>query len=467
MYSRDLVLRTVCIYITKFIYLISFCFLFLHASKVLSSDFLFENSIHEALKNSLELKAQNYKLAATKNSLEESGSSKDWTNSFTTTFKSDNKDSNSQGTFVNDETTTSTISLSKNIFDGGEAYEKISIAKENIKLEQYNLNIIEQKIILNSIRAYLDVYSNQSVVSLRKKSLDRFKENVVATELKLQAGTVTPTTLAEAQSKLAKAQYDLILSEGNLEKAISKFKSITKFNVIPNKFSLPNSNFTPPDTKNKTVKIALDNNLDIIVAKLKKNIAEKNVTLKESDNRPTLNLEVYGKDSESSLNTSSTDYQSYGVNFTFKTPLFYNSSSKASIKKLDNLSKASSVELSEKQRQVELSAISSYQNYKSAIAKTKASESEKKSSLLALNGIKKESEFGIRTILDVLDAEVDFLNASSNLIQSQADEIFSVYQIKSILGSLSIKDINNDLDVKYDLKENELDFNILDRRMFN
>ena len=175
----------------------------------------------------------------------------------------------------------------------------------------------------------------------------------------------------------------------------------------------------------------------------------------------------FGKDSESSLNTSSTDYQSYGVNLTFKTPLFYNSSSKASIKKLDNLSRASSVELSEKQRQVELSAISSYQNYKSAIAKTKASESEKKSSLLALNGIKKESEFGIRTILDVLDAEVDFLNASSNLIQSQADEIFSVYQIKSILGSLSIKDINNDLDVKYDLKENKLDFNILDRRMFN
>jgi len=451
----------------KFFYLIFFCFLFLNASKVLSSDILFENSIHEALKNSLELKAQNYKLAATKNSLEESGSSKDWTNSFTTTFKSDNKDSNSQGTFVNDETTTSTISLSKNIFDGGEAYEKVSIAKENIKLEQYNLNIIEQKIILNSIRAYLDVYSNQSVVSLRKKSLDRFKENVDATELKLQAGTVTPTTLAEAQSKLAKAQYDLILSEGNLEKAISKFKSITKFKVVPNKFSLPNSNFTPPDTKNKTVKIALENNLDIIVAKLKKNIAEKNVALKESDNRPTLNLEFFGKDSESSLNTSSTDYQSYGVNLTFKTPLFYNSSSKASIKKLDNLSRASSVELSEKQRQVELSAISSYQNYKSAIAKTKASESEKKSSLLALNGIKKESEFGIRTILDVLDAEVDFLNASSNLIQSQADEIFSVYQIKSILGSLSIKDINNDLDVKYDLKENKLDFNILDRRMFN
>ena len=450
----------------KFFYLMFFFFVFFNVSKALSSDFLFEHSIHEALKNSLELKAQNYKLAATKNSLEEAGSSKDWTNSFSTTYKSENKDSNSQGSFVNDDTTTSTISLSKKIFDGGKAYEKISIAKENIKVEEYTLNVIEQKIILNSIKAYLDLYSNQSVVNLRKKSLDRFKENVDATELKLQAGTVTPTTLAEAQSKLAKAQYDLILSEGNLEESVSNFKSITKFKSIPNKLSLPTPKFILPDTKNKTVKIALESNLDIILAKLKKKIAEKNIELKETDNRPTLNLEFFGKDSESSTSSSS-DYQSYGLNLTFKTPLFYNSSSKASIKKLDNLSRASSVELSEKKRQVELSAISSYQNYKSAIAKTKASESEKKSSLLALNGIKKESEFGIRTILDVLDAEVEFLNASSNLIKSQADEVFSVFQIKSILGSLSIKDINNDLDVKYDLKENKLDFNILDRRMFN
>ena len=450
----------------NFFYLMFFFFVFLNVSKALSSDFLFEHSIHEALKNSLELKAQNYKLAATKNSLEEAGSSKDWTNSFSTTYKSENKDSNSQGSFVNDDTTTSTISLSKKIFDGGKAYEKISIAKENIKVEEYTLNVIEQKIILNSIKAYLDLYSNQSVVNLRKKSLDRFKENVDATELKLQAGTVTPTTLAEAQSKLAKAQYDLILSEGNLEESVSNFKSITKFKSIPNKLSLPTPNFILPDTKNKTVKIALESNLDIILAKLKKKIAEKNIELKETDNRPTLNLEFFGKDSESSTSSSS-DYQSYGLNLTFKTPLFYNSSSKASIKKLDNLSRASSVELSEKKRQVELSAISSYQNYKSATAKTKASESEKKSSLLALNGIKKESEFGIRTILDVLDAEVEFLNASSNLIKSQADEVFSVFQIKSILGSLSIKDINNDLNVKYDLKENKLDLNILDFKMFN
>ena len=43
---------------SKLLYLTFFCFVILNISKVLGSDFLFERSIHEALKNSLELKVQ-------------------------------------------------------------------------------------------------------------------------------------------------------------------------------------------------------------------------------------------------------------------------------------------------------------------------------------------------------------------------------------------------------------------------
>ena len=433
----------------------------------MASDFTFEYSIHQALKNSLELKAQNYRLAAAKHSLGEANSSKDWTNSFSTVFNSTNKDINSDGSFEADETTTSTISISKNIFDGGEAFEKYSIAEDSLKLQQFSFIKIEQKVILESIKAYLDVYSNQSVVRLRKRSLERFKENVEATKLKLEAGTVTPTVLAEAQSKYAKAKYELILAEGNLNNSTSNFKSITKLKNVPGNIKLPKLNFKVPKTVNKAVKISLNNNPIILVAKLEKDIAKKNIDLKRSNNRPSFKVEFFGKDSQSSVNTSASDYQSYGANLTFSTPLFYNDSTKDTIRRLDKLSTATSFDLFEKNRQVEFSTISSYQNYKSAIAKTYASKSEKKSLFLALNGIKKEAQFGIRTVLDVLDAEVEYLNASTNVIKNEADEIYSQFYIKSILGNLSISDINREYKVNYDMKENALKFNILDHKTFN
>ena len=89
------------------------------------------------------------------------------------------------------------------------------------------------------------------------------------------------------------------------------------------------------------------------------------------------------------------------------------------------------------------------------------------SSLLALNGIKKEAQFGIRTVLDVLDAAVEYLNASTNVIKSEAEEIYSQFDIKFILGNLSIRDINRKYKVNYDLKENDLNFKILDPKAFN
>lgn len=435
--------------------------------KVSASDFTFKLSITEALKNSLELKSEKYRLESVRHSLEESYSSKDWSNSFTTVYNSLNKQSDSVGSYVNDDTTTSTISLSKKILDGGEAFEKYSIAMDNIKLQENKLKLIEQKVILNAVNSYLDVYTNQSFFSLRKRSLERFKENVEATRLKLEAGTVTPTILAEAQSKLAKANYDLILAEGNLKNAVSKFKSITKFKVVPNKLYLPSLNFKEPKTENETIKLSNKNNLSLNIAKLNKALAEKNIKLYKTGNRPSLKLEFLLKDSQSSASNSTSDYQSYGANITFSSPLFYNNSSKSSLRRLDKLYMASSLDLSEKYRKVELDAISSFQNYKNSIAKIIASESEKKSSLLALNGIKKEAEFGIRTVLEELDAEVEYLNASANLIKSEAEKVYNLLSIKAILGELTIKVIDSKYIDNFVLKDKDLNFNILDMKMFN
>ena len=139
----------------NFLSILLIFFVYFNVSKLKGSDFTFEHSIHLALKNSLELKAQNYRLAAAKHSLGEANSSKDWKNSFSTVFNSTNKDSNSNGIFGEDDTTTSTISISKNIFDGGEAFEKHSIAEDTLKLQKARLIRVKQKIILENFEWYV------------------------------------------------------------------------------------------------------------------------------------------------------------------------------------------------------------------------------------------------------------------------------------------------------------------------
>ena len=145
-----------------------------------SKDITFTNSITETYRNSLEIKAEKYRLAAIKHSLGEAYSSKDWNSSYTANLNSSNKQSDFEGSYVNDDVITSTLSLSKNLFDGGKKYEKTLIAKDNVKMHIQKLKVVEQNVILKGVKAYLDVYSSQSVVKLRSISLERFKGHVKA-----------------------------------------------------------------------------------------------------------------------------------------------------------------------------------------------------------------------------------------------------------------------------------------------
>ena len=56
---------------------------------------------------------------------------------------------------------------------------------------------------------------------------------------------------------------------------------------------------------------------------------------------------------------------------------------------------------------------------------------------IALEGVQRESQVGSRTVLDVLNAEQELLNAQVNAVQAQHDEIVAAYQVLSATGQLN------------------------------
>ena len=50
------------------------------------------------------------------------------------------------------------------------------------------------------------------------------------------------------------------------------------------------------------------------------------------------------------------------------------------------------------------------------------------------NGVKKEEEFGLRTLLDVLDIEVDVMNSEVRLLKSKSDQLLNKYKLLIDIG---------------------------------
>ena len=61
-------------------------------------------------------------------------SKSDWTSSFTSSYSNNNKLYDHEGSYLNEETNSNTLSISKNIFDSGVTKSSVSIAKNNVKI---------------------------------------------------------------------------------------------------------------------------------------------------------------------------------------------------------------------------------------------------------------------------------------------------------------------------------------------
>ena len=80
-------------------------------------------------------------------------------------------------------------------------------------------------------------------------------------------------------------------------------------------------------------------------------------------------------------------------------------------------------------------------------AKIRSFESGVRAAEIALEGVRQENEVGARTILDILDAEQELLDAKVNLVRSQRDDIVAGVAVFSAIGRLTARDLKLAVDV--------------------
>jgi outer membrane protein len=102
---------------------------------------------------------------------------------------------------------------------------------------------------------------------------------------------------------------------------------------------------------------------------------------------------------------------------------------------------------------VEDATRSAWQAYVTALATIKSNKSQVVANEVAFDGVKQEQQVGSRTILDVLNAEQELLNAQVAVVSSQRDSYVAAYQLLGAMGLLTARNLA--LHVKlYDPVEN-------------
>ena len=397
-------------------------------------NFSFANAYKKALSNSNMIKKNEFLLNSKTNLVSNAYSNKDWNLDFTSSLTLDNKKSDNIGDYVDQKTTVNTISLDKTLIDFGFTDKSVEIALNNKKIASNNLLLAKQNLFINTLSSYLNVYNSNKILDLRVSNVNRFKTAVKAAKLKLSAGTITPTTVSEAEARLARSEYELATSKTEQINYVNEFKSLIGEDVNLKKMILPEFKYSLPKTIKEAESLALNSNLNILNITLAKKNAELLKAKQLASSYPSLDLDFYLKNSESDSNSSVNDYSSYGTILTFKSSLLRNKSESSLILSLDNNYKSILEEQNELIRVSKLNTLSLFNNYINSDFNVIAANKEYSASKLALNGVKKEEEFGLRTLLDVLDIEVDLMNSEVRLLKSKSDQLLNKYKLLIDIG---------------------------------
>ena len=98
-------------------------------------------------------------------------------------------------------------------------------------------------------------------------------------------------------------------------------------------------------------------------------------------------------------------------------------------------------------------AESAWRSLSTARAQETSFETGVRASSLALDGVRREAELGARTVLDILDAEQELLDAKVNLVRARRDEIVSAYAVLASAGGLTAQGLGLDVPA-FDMERN-------------
>jgi outer membrane protein len=322
--------------------------------------------------------------------------------------------------------------LSYTLFDGQLTNNKI--IAENYRLESLKAEVasIEEKVIFDSIVAYLNVLRDIRLVELSAKNVSVLGQQLNAASSRFELGELTLTDVAQGTAALEAAKSVMAAREGALNLSNSIFemavgKKPTNLNQI---IMLPKL----PKSLNEAKILAAKSNADVRSILFLEQRARALWDVSKSKSLPSVGLSMSYSAGE---NYSNFDFSDLGFRISGSIPI-YNGGSLKSGEKEAFLALESIMARSELVRlNVAQEVMSAWSTFEVSSAVISARTRQVEASELAFKGTAEEARLGARTILDVLNAEQALMNTKTDLETAQSDRLAAAYRLLLATGTLT------------------------------
>ena len=343
----------------------------------------------------------------------------------------------SKGPFI-----TGGVDLSYPLFQGGTVRNNVEAAKTRVEAGRATLRAVEGDVFTEAVSAYMDVIRDRAIVELNSNNVKVLDTNLQATRDRFEIGDVTRTDVAQSEARLSLGRSSLTTAQGRLATSEENYRRV--IGKRPDALQPPPPLPPFPATADQAVQIALANNPDLIAVARQAEAANYDVRSARGTRLPTVSAVASGDYS----NTISGDTQGIprsgtatSIGVQGRIPLYQGGLPAARIRQAQALEGETLERRVATERAVVANTRSAFATYKAATDAIASNQVAVSANELALEGARAENSVGTRTILDVLNAEQELLNAQVALVTARRDQYVAGFQLLNAMGQAEADDL--------------------------
>lgn len=339
---------------------------------------------------------------------------------------------------------TNALSLSQPIFTGLRTVAGTAEAENAVKSARAKLHAVEQTVLLDVATAYMNVVRDMAVLELNKNNEQVLRRQLQATRDRFEVGELTRTDVSQAEARLAKATADRIQSEGDLDATRAAYAKVV--GKAPTQTEAPAALTDLPPEKDAVVQAAVGRHPKVVTVVYDEKSARDAVDGVFGELLPTVALSAKAeRDKQTKAQESRYDELSAGLTVTV--PLYEAGSVRSRLRQAKQTASQQRMNLDVARREAEETATKAWEARETARARIKSYVAQIAAAEVALDGVQREAQVGARTVLDVLDAEQELLNAKVSLVKAQRDEMVAMFQVKEAVGELTAERLKLPVDL--------------------
>ncbi|WP_066968190.1 TolC family outer membrane protein [Rhizorhabdus dicambivorans] len=334
------------------------------------------------------------------------------------------------------------VNVRQPVYSGGRFRGQLAQARANVRNSEEVLRRTEGEVIRDTISSYAAVLRDRQRVEVARQNVEALRAQFAERRAKRRVRDVTITDVAQADARLAAGESQLANAEAQL--AISRGDYLAVVGHEPGDLApLPELPGLPASI-DEAFMVAEAENANIGAARHAEEASRANVAVQRGNQRPTATITAEaGKVGQLSPFDRREFRTEVTAQLTITQPLFQGGAIRSRIRQAEDINNAQQAALDGQRRAAMQDVVIAWNQLGASRIAVVSGTRQVQAAQIAFAGMQREEQFGLRSTIEVLNAEQELASSQLTLLNNRFQEYLARAELLLAMGRLDARTVNS------------------------